>query len=206
MLKEIKWNMILSSVLYIALGVILTAMPATTARTICYLVAGVAIVLGVINLILYFLRDVQLNYYRNDFVTGLVFIILGIFVIYRVDLVISLVPFIIGLCIVISGFLKCQNALDIQRMGGQAVAVLAMALVNVVFGVLMVINPFESVVLLFRLLGAGLIFSGVTDLFATLYISKKVKDYRRKLQEADAAIKVTEIKEVSEDAEEQTGE
>lgn len=193
MLKEMKWNMILSAALYVVLGVILLIFPATTARTICYLIAGIAIVIGLVNLVVYFTRNITRNYYRNDFVGGLLLMVLGIFVIYKVDLVISLVPFIIGLCIIVSGLFKLQGALDVQRMGGNAVLILGLAVVNVVIGILMVINPFDSAMLLYRLLGAGLLFSGLTDLASTMYLSSKMHGYMRKMNEADEGIKVTEI-------------
>lgn len=193
MWKEMKWNMLLSAVLYMVLGVILVLFPATTARMICYMIAGIAIIIGLVNLVVYFTRNITKNYYRNDFVMGLLMIILGIFVIYKVDLIIALVPFIIGLCIVVSGLFKFQGALDMQRMGGNAVLILALAVVNVVIGVLMVINPFESALLLYRLLGAGLLFSGLTDLVSNLYLSRKMHSYRKKMDEVDDAIKVTEI-------------
>lgn len=193
MLKEMKWNMLMSAALYIVLGLILLIFPATTARTICYMVAGIAIVIGLVNLVVYFTRNITRNYYRNDFVMGLLLMFLGIFVIYKVDLVIALVPFIIGLCIIVSGLFKLQGALDVQRMGGNAVLILGVAVVNVVIGILMMINPFESALLLYRLLGAGLLFSGMTDLASTLYLSSKMHGYMKKLSEADEAVKVTEI-------------
>lgn len=206
MLKEMKWNMMLSAALYMVLGLILLIFPATTARTICYLIAGIAIVIGLVNLVVYFTRNITRNYYRNDFVTGLMLMVLGIFVIYKVDLVIALVPFIIGLCIIVSGLFKLQGALDVQRMGGNAVLILGLAVVNVVIGILMVINPFDSAMLLYRLLGAGLLFSGLTDLASTLYLSSKMHGYMKKLSEADEAIKVTEIPPEGESGEEGRGE
>ncbi len=206
MLKEMKWNMILSAALYMVLGLILLIFPATTARTICYLIAGIAIVTGLVNLVVYFARNITRNYYRNDFVTGLMLMVLGIFVIYKVDLVIALVPFIIGLCIIVSGLFKLQGALDVQRMGGNAVLILGLAVVNVVIGILMVINPFDSAMLLYRLLGAGLLFSGLTDLASTLYLSSKMHSYMKKLSEADEAIKVSEIPSEGESGEEGGGE
>lgn len=193
MLKEMKWNMLLSAGLYMVLGLVLLIFPATTARTICYLIAGIAIVIGLVNLVIYFTRNITRNYYRNDFVTGLMLIVLGMFVIYKVDMVIALVPFIIGLCIIVSGLFKLQGALDVQRMGGNAVLILGLAVVNVVVGVLMVINPFDSALLLYRLLGVGLLFSGLTDLASTLYLSQKMHSYVSKMNDADEAIKVTEI-------------
>lgn len=201
MFKEIKWSMLLSAALYMVLGLILVIFPATTARTICYMIAGIAIVVGLVNLVVYFTRNITRNYYRNDFVMGLLMVVLGIFVIYKADLVIALVPFIIGLCIVISGLFKLQGALDVQRMGGNSVVILGIAIVNVVVGILMVINPFESAILLYRLLGAGLLFSGLTDMASTLYLSGKMHSYMKKMDEAEDAIKVRELTEPSENVE-----
>lgn len=79
MLKEMKWNMLLSAALYMVLGLIMLIFPATTAHTICYLLAGIAIVIGLVNLVVYFTRSITHNYYRNDFVTGLMLMILGFF-------------------------------------------------------------------------------------------------------------------------------
>lgn len=197
MFREMKWSMLLSAALYMVLGLVLVIFPATTARTICYMIAGIAIVVGLVNLVVYFTRNITRNYYRNDFVMGLLMVVLGIFVIYKADLVIALVPFIIGLCIVISGLFKLQGALDVQRMGGSSVVILGIAIVNVVIGILMVINPFESAILLQRLLGVGLLFSGLTDMASTLYLSGKMHSYMKKMDEAEDAIKVREVTEPS---------
>ena len=197
MFREMKWSMLLSAALYMVLGLILVIFPATTARTICYMIAGIAIVIGLVNLVVYFTRNITRNYYRNDFVTGLLMVILGFFVIYQADLIIALVPFIIGLCIIISGLFKLQGALDVQRMGGNSVVILGIAVVNVVVGILMVINPFESAILLYRLLGVGLLFSGLTDMASTLYLSGKMHSYMKKMDEAGDAIKVRELVEPS---------
>ena len=201
MIKEIKWSMLLSAALYMVLGLILVIFPTTTAYTICYMIAGIAIVIGLVNLVVYFTRNITRNYYRNDFVTGLLMVVLGIFVIYKADLVIALVPFIIGLCIIVSGLFKLQGALDVQRMGGNSVLILAVAIINVVVGILMVINPFKSAILLYRLSGAGLLFSGLTDMASTLYLSSRMHSYMKKMDEAEEAIKVREITEPSENAE-----
>lgn len=192
-MKELKLDMFMAAMFYMILGIILLLFPATTARTVCFLIAGIAIAVGAVSLMVYVMRNIAKNYYRNDFVMGLILIVLGIFVIYRVDMVIALVPFIIGLCIIVSGLFKLQSALDVQRMGGNAVVILGVAIVNIVVGILMVINPFESALLLYRLLGAGLLFSGLTDMISTIYLSSKMDSYKRKQSEADEAIKVTEI-------------
>jgi len=44
-----------------------------------------------------------------------------------------------------------------------------------VFGVLMLINPFKVATTVMILIGAGLVYSGVTDLVAILFISQQIR-------------------------------
>ena len=177
-LGKFKWKILLSAVLLILIGIVLLLFPETTAKTICYLVAAIAIIMGIVTMITYFFREVPINYYRNDFVIGLAGIILGFFIIYKVELIISLVPFILGLVVTISGFSKIQDAIDMNRMGYRNwIGILVVAIVNVVLGIVLLLNPFEVATLMFRVMGIALIFSGITDIVSTMYLKKRVKNY-----------------------------
>lgn len=178
LLEKFKWRILFSAVLLILVGIVLLLFPETTAKTICYLVAAIAIVMGMVTMITYFFRDVSINYYRNDFVIGLAGIILGFFIIYKVEMIISLVPFILGLVVTISGFSKIQDAIDMNRMGySNWIGILVVAIVNVVFDIVLLLNPFEAATLMFRVMGMALIFSGMTDIVSTMYLKKKIKNY-----------------------------
>jgi uncharacterized membrane protein HdeD (DUF308 family) len=80
--------------------------------------------------------------------------------------------------VLISGLSKLQDVIDMNRMEyGNWVVMLVFALLNVALGVLLMCNPFESATILFRLIGIGLIFSGVTDVFTTCYFARKIRKY-----------------------------
>lgn len=178
MLKELKWSAILRSAIYILLGIVLILFPDTTARTLCYIGGGAIVVIGVVTLITYLFRDVESRYYRNDFVMGLIEVLLGLFAIYKADLLISLIPFILGIFVMISGFCKLENGLDVKRMGYDNWYVFVMlSIVNIIFGVILLFNPFEAATVMFIIIGVGLLFSGVTDLILTVLISRQVHRY-----------------------------
>lgn len=183
LLKEWKLQSTLYAVLYILLGVILLIFPETTATTLCYGLGGSTVAVGVFVVAAYLFRDVRRNAYSNDFVGGLVSILLGLFIIYKVELIISLIPFILGIAVIVSGFIKLQSCIDVRRMGyGNGLALFLLALVNMVLGVVLVLNPFDTAIVLFRIIGAGLIFSGVSDLVTSLYMAKKVKNYVKDME------------------------
>ena len=117
MLKELKWEAILTGVLYILLGIVALVIPETMQKTLGYLIGIVLIVAGLISIICYLLRDARENYYHNEFVFGILGIVLGAVVLYKVEIVISLIPFILGVLVLCSGCSKLQDAIDLKRLG-----------------------------------------------------------------------------------------
>lgn len=185
--KEMKWDALLAGLLYIVLGIVALVIPETMERILGYLIGVVLIVWGAVSMISYLLRDAHQNYYHNDFLHGLIGIAAGILVLSQVKLIISLIPVLLGILILISGCSKLQDVIDMKRMEyGNWIAMLVFAVINVSLGILLVCNPFQSALLLFRLLGAGLIFSGVTDCAITVYFAGKIRKYLEKLQAVDS--------------------
>lgn len=184
-LKKLKWNVIISSVIYVALGVILLIWPEMTAKNICYVVGVISIAVGVVNLIDYIRKDYSVDAYRYNLVYGMVFILLGIFIFVKVETVISIIPVLLGFAVTISGLLKFQNAVDLVRMkyNGWGI-VMIVSILNIAFGIVLIMNPFASAMILFICIGIGMIYSGVSDLIATIMLSRSIKSIGREIQKA----------------------
>lgn len=184
-LKKLKWNVIISSVIYVALGVILLIWPEMTAKNICYVVGVISIAVGVVNLIDYIRKDYSVDEYRYNLVYGMVFILLGIFIFVKVETVISIIPVLLGFAVTISGLLKFQNAVDLVRMkySGWGI-VMIVSILNIAFGVVLIMNPFASAMILFICIGIGMIYSGVSDLIATIMLSRSIKSVGREIEKA----------------------
>lgn len=201
-LKELKWQSLLTSALYVIMGIILLVYPETTARTLCYVVGIAGVVIGIFTVLAYLFRDVQKNYYRNDFILGMVEVALGAFVLYKADLIIALIPFLLGILVVISGISKLQNCIDVRRMNyGSGLVFFIMAMVNIVIGVVLVMAPFEAAKVMFMLIGVGLLISGITDTVATLYMARKVKEFVKNRKASEQEVEQIEIKEIGKEDE-----
>lgn len=184
MLKELKWEAILTGVLYILLGIVALVVPETMQKILGYVIGIVLIVAGLISIICYLLRDAKENYYHNEFVFGLVGMVLGAAVLYKVEVIISLIPFILGILVLFSGCSKLQDAIDLKRLGyGSWIGMLVVAVINIILGIVLICNPFQAAIVLFRVLGVGLIISGVSDCFSTIYFARKFHKFK---QEQDA--------------------
>ncbi len=182
-LKELRWDALLKGILYILLGIVALIIPETMERTLGYLIGIVLIIAGAVSMISYLLRDARENYYRNDFLYGLVGIALGIIVLYKVELIISLVPIILGILVIISGCAKLQDVIDMKRLeSGNWIVMLVLAVINLGLGILLICNPFKAASVLFRVIGAGLIFSGITDCVTIIYFARVLKELQKSEQ------------------------
>lgn len=178
LLRELKWKAIMYAVLYILMGIVLLLFPETTKKMLCYAVGGASVVTGVVTVCIYLFRDAAKNTYRNDFVVGFAAILLGVFLIVRVDLIMVLIPFVLGIAVMVSGFMKLQNCIDVRRMGyGNGLVLFLLALVSIIHGIILMVNPFHASIVLMRLVGAGLLFCGISDLLSTMYMARKIKNY-----------------------------
>ena len=178
LLKQLKWETLLTAALYIVLGVVALVIPDTMVKTLGYLIGILLILAGAVSMICYLLREASQNYYRNDFGYGLVSIAVGILFLYKVEWIISLVPVILGVLVVASGCRKLQDVIDMKRLGyGNWMMVLILAVVNVVMG---------AALFFLQLMGAGLIFSGVTNCVTCFYLAKRAKGYFDDLNAVDS--------------------
>ena len=101
--KQMKWDALLTGILYILLGIVALVIPETMERALGYLIGGTLIVGGAVSMICYLLRDAHQNYFHNDFLHGLIGIVAGLLVLNKVNLIIALIPFLLGIMILISG-------------------------------------------------------------------------------------------------------
>ena len=173
-LKQLKWSIIILAVAYIVLGVVLIMFPSQTQRALSYILAISLIIVGIVNLIQYVKMDAVMVVDRYDLVFGFSGIIGGILIMINVDKFSQLILIVLGFMVTISGILKFQSSVNLLRLKSSSWPLpFALAIFNIVYGVIMLIDPFGLEVL-FTLLGIGFIFSGITDIIVTIMVSLHV--------------------------------
>ena len=75
--KKLKWNLIVMSVLYLALGIFLLMVPGTALNVVCYALGGVVLLGAVIQLVRYFLVERGIFQSQLTLISGLVCLALG---------------------------------------------------------------------------------------------------------------------------------
>ncbi len=187
MLKHIKWTDVLMSLAYVVAGVLLVIFPNESGQVISYIVGGSAVVYGIVSLTAYFLADIRDTLYNNHFVLGLMAIIFGVAIIVKKDLIVDLIPFILGLCIVTSGLIKLHRAVIASRIKYDASLTYALlGVVSIIFGVVVMffLSGETAQNIIFTVIGCGMIYSGLSDLFIQFFLANKFNAFIRAFEDA----------------------
>ena len=72
MVKKLKWNLILMSLLYVGLGIFLVMKPGTALNIVCYALGGVVLACAAVQLIRYFVVERGVFQSQLTLISGLV--------------------------------------------------------------------------------------------------------------------------------------
>ena len=177
--KKIKPTAAFYGLICVIIGIIDLVNPEKMLNIIAYALGISAIVCGLIFVIVYMARDVKYNLANNDFLSGLVAVVVGIVILLKWQQFMELLPIVLGVLIIVSGCIKLQDAIDLKKLDHPAfLMMLILALVFIIFGSILVANPFKSEILLMRIIGVSLIISGMTDLFTSVFFEGIRKSYQ----------------------------
>ncbi len=184
LLKDLKWNAIIGSLVMIVTGIILIIFPGVSMTVLASIVGVGAIAAGLFSIIRFFTYELSESFYRNDFLIGIVIMTIGIVILFRPQVFISIIPFVLGIVIMFSSFSKLQDGITAKRLGyPNHMLYIILALIDCVFGLIVLFNPFDFATILFVIIGVGLVYSGASDLYVTIYLSKKFNEYYKALNE-----------------------
>lgn len=180
MVKKLKWNMILMSVLYLGLGIFLLMRPTTALNIVCYALGAVVLACAAVQLIRYFVAERGVFQSQLTLISGLVCLGLGAFLIIRSDIVVSILPIVFGLFVIFDSLGRVQNALDLRRCGYDSwKGFLLLPVLSVVLGIIMILNPFGAMETLVMAIGIILIIEGAINLLSALYTVLAVRRFAK---------------------------
>ena len=182
-IKTLKEKFSISSVATLGIGLLLLIYPAFTGKAICYMIAAVLIGKGLSSII---------SRYRNtslpapvvfELMGGIMNCFLGLFVAVRSEMLISIIPFVVGIFLLVSGMTSLQKAMEMKRMNyAKWNHGLIFTIIKLVLAAIIVLNPFGTAMTLTRFIGGCLVYDGATGL-VTVFEGVKAKTAFEKAQE-----------------------
>lgn len=183
--KEIKTNLVLTSLLLLVLGFILLLIPDLVVDVIGWVLGGILVLMGAINLIVYFVGLTNFSWYNQDFVGGVMQILFGLFVCMYARPIAGLIPLVFGIVLLIHGVGGIGRALEVRSYQGKHwIFAMILAVVSTLLGLVCIFNPFGTGTSLLRVIGACLIYTAVSDFITMIRAKKDLQDLHDMLKGA----------------------
>lgn len=202
LLKRYFRSSLLTSIFLLVLGGLLIFESEATIITISYVIGGILIALGVIAIIRYIEASKTSDNSQLDIVYGIVTVILGILIISNPKALASIIPLVLGVCIVINSASKLQYAFELKRANNEVWGMtMVVAIISTLCGVVLIFNPFRGATLITQVVGIFIIVYAILDLISTLTIKKNIGSIKKAnkksdIQEADIVEEEDNTKEI----------
>lgn len=173
--KKMMLPSIISSVVFLIVGVVIFINPETTLEIISIIVGCMIIGFGLIG-ILQYLANKETSSFKLNLLYVLTTVILGIIALYNYKIVASIIPVVIGVWICIDSFIKLRMAIGIKNMGISSWKYpLVMSIISLAIGIFLLFNPFGTAVLMTQIAAACIVIYSLIDIIQDYTIVKYLK-------------------------------
>ena len=169
-----KYDLITSFVLFI-LGLILLIIPGSIITTVIRIFGIIIIALGVLSI----LGSTKTNNNSVELIYGILIAILGLVFVSNPQVIAGIIPFILGVWIVIRSLFKLQIVANLKRTRPDYIKPLVINIITLIIGIVLMFNPFKGATAFIRIIGIIMILYALLDVLNYFFTRpKKVKVLR----------------------------
>ena len=170
-MQSIIKNKLISGIVFLVLGVLLLIAPSAMMVTFIRIIGGVLLVGALVRLIAYFVTKKE-DRVPISLVLGVAAAAIGLFFVLGANVIPGILAYIFGAILILNSLFDLVIA--VRLPSGKLVAVL-LALLGLVLGVLIAVNPQAFANFITRLIGAALIYESVVSIVTALLARKTAK-------------------------------
>ena len=190
LLKKIKANMIVSSLLCVLLGLVLVLRPGLSVRIVCTAVGIVLILSGVTRIIDWFCARDGSMYAQMNLIFGIVLVVVGVWIVVKPDKVLAIIPIIVGIVIGMHGLNNLKQAIELWRDKYDKLWVaFILGALTVGLGVLLICRPFAAIDTVVMLIGFFMIYDGLSNIWIVTRIYKNAKMFKQEMEAVEVELK-----------------
>ncbi len=161
-----------TSIFYILLGLCLVAMPVKMVDVICKVVFGLVLIGAGLYHILIYVKE-KINTTLLDMFSGVILLVLGGFLFFNPQIVIKLLPVLLGAFILLDSIWTIRGCLELkQKYRPEWQVFLLLDLIFVVLGIVLMANPFSAVKTTVIFAGWILLADGILDVAFLIFLKK----------------------------------
>lgn len=182
--NKILYSTLASSIIFFCFGLILFLKPELTINSISYLLGSVLIIIGFINFIRYVLdNDKIVKKFDVDLIYGIIGMVAGVVLILNPTAIATVVPFILGMIIVISSAIKLQYSLILKQYeSSNWKPVFVISIISLIWGIILVFNPFKGAVVITKIIGVFVMVYAILEFSEVIFFQKNLKILKKSLE------------------------
>lgn len=172
-MDQIRKYALLRAIAYILFGIVIVMNPHAVFNLAVYFISAYTAIMGLLSVYEGFKIKKQTGEYGMSMMGGIILLVLAGIILVFAKGIVSILPFFLGIIIVIVGiarFIQANNLKNYPQVNW--VSLMIYAVITFVAGLVLVFNPFSSLLFLFQLFGAILIFMGISELIAFFQLRK----------------------------------
>lgn len=165
---------IISAIVYIVLGLIMIFWPVKVSTALCYVLGTALTVYGIFNLITFFRN--KNSSFGIELIVGIIATAFGIFFLISPQSILGMIALIIGVLIIVDSTIDIKRAYQLKMLGVKHWWIsLVISIAVIIFGAVTIICPafFGGVIMI--VLGATLVYEGVSALILIIMLGKYAK-------------------------------
>ena len=202
-ISKILKGQIVTSIIYIVFGACLVCMPVNMINVICKFVFGILLILvGLYHILIYVAEKLSATIF--DLFSGGVLLVVGVFLFMNPQIVIKLLPVLLGTFILVDSIWTLKGSLRLKKRNqGTWKILLIGSLIFIGLGIALVMNPFTMAKYMVIFAGCIFLANGILDLIFMILLKKGLKELKQDLEAVDTEGEFME-EEVFEPSDEQT--
>jgi uncharacterized membrane protein HdeD (DUF308 family) len=170
-MQNIIKNKLLSSIVFLILGVLLLIAPTQSLELFVRIIGGVFLLGALVRLVAYFVTKKE-DRVPLSLVLGVAAAAIGLFFVLLPGVVTNILAYVFGAILILNSLLDLVIA--VRLPAGKLVAIL-LALLGLALGVLIVVNPQAFASFMTRFIGATLIYESIVGIVTSILARKTVK-------------------------------
>lgn len=172
--KRLKKEVVISSIIYILVGMLFLFYPTMSANIIAYILGGTILAFGIGKVLVYRkLEEIHMND-RMDLFIGAIALGGGVFIFFNPPIVLSILPFIAGIFMIIEAFSLMQTIQPLKTNKDSYNISFILMMILFIGGIIILINPFKIAKTVLMIIGAFFILDGISQLYTTNQIKKLI--------------------------------
>ncbi len=175
-LKNRKANYTGSAIICIIVGLVLVIWPGTSTQVVCKVLGAVLLIYGAMQILMYILAKERSLYSQGMLLLGVIFAVVGAWILLKPEMIIAAVPVIMGIIIVMHGLHNAAQAIKLKSLNYEKWwLALLLGILTMALGGVLIYNPFKVVDTVVRVIGIFLVYDGISDIWiiSRLFKSKR---------------------------------